>query len=414
MIGTEIIDHKMRVLFALPHCPIPVDAGAKQLTLQAIEAVAAKHEVAFVVLRGGSTIERVDELRHYGPLIAVSPPHRRSMLHRLGYRATYLLFAVLKRAPLHSFYGCPADFWRAVLTQVDRWRPDIIHYDFWYSAIRDNGNIPCCRILLEQDVEFVRRYRQAALASPAQRWWLRRVARVIQRAESRVLQDVDCVMTVTASDAAAAEQAGARRVQIFPVSVDTERLCPPPVEPATANILFVGSFTHIPNVDGIQWFVKNVFPLVRQAHPSARLTIVGANPPPSVRELAEKWECIDVVGWVNDLGPFYSSSRVVVAPLRFGAGIKTKVLEAMAFGRPVVTTTVGAEGTGLTPEKNVFVEDAAEGFAEAVSLLLGHPEQARAIGLAGRSFVEEYYGKRSASVRILQIYENELKRATSI
>jgi glycosyltransferase involved in cell wall biosynthesis len=110
---------------------------------------------------------------------------------------------------------------------------------------------------------------------------------------------------------------------------------------------------------------------------------------------------------VDDVTPFYHSARVVVAPLRFGSGIKTKVLEAMAFGRPVVTTTIGVEGIEISPGENILVQDSPDGFAEAVSLLLGHPEQARALGLAGRAVVERFYSKKAARQRILEIYEKD-------
>jgi len=397
----------MRILFALPHCPIPVDSGSKQLTMQAIETLAGRHEVGFVVLRGPDRTERIDDLAQFGTLSVVDAPHRRSLVHRAGYRAAYVLSSLVTGRPLHSFYGCPANFWRTVQNVTGRWEPDLIHYDFWYSAVRDGGGLQCRRLLLEQDVEFVRLFREAELQSSFRRWRLERAAGIVRKAEGSVLRRMDCVLTVTPADARAAKEAGARRVAVFPVGVDTESRTPPASEPGGQGILFVGGFVHRPNVDGILWFARSVFPRILRVHPGATLTIVGGGPPESVRELGRSNGQIRVTGWVDDVTPFYHSARVVVAPLRFGSGIKTKVLEAMAFGRPVVTTTIGVEGIEISPGENILVQDSPDGFAEAVSLLLGHPEQARALGLAGRAVVERFYSKKAARQRILEIYEKD-------
>jgi len=214
-------------------------------------------------------------------------------------------------------------------------------------------------------------------------------------------------LTVTPADARAAKEAGARRVAVFPVGVDTESRTPPASEPGGQGILFVGSFVHTPNVDGILWFARNVFPRILRVHPAATLTIVGPDPPQPIRELGTAAGSIRVTGWVDELAPCYWGSRVVVAPLRFGSGIKMKVLEAMAFGRPVVTTSIGAEGLEVSPGENIFVQDTEDGFAEAVSVLLGHPEQARAVGMSARDLVKRRYSRDAARAQILQIYEQE-------
>lgn len=397
----------MRVLFALPHCPMPPNSGGKLLTLQAIEALSSKHELAFVVLKGPDLSEDVAGLHRFGDVTAVAAPHRRSVLHRVGFRAGYSLAALATGTPLHAYYGCPAPFWRAVQRKAEEWRPEVVHYDFWYSALRDLGSPSYRRLLLEQDVEFVRRLREAELASSARKWWLNKVASSVRRAESRVLRQVDCVMAVTPRDARVAAEVGARKVVVFPVAIDTEDRCPPSREPDAPNILFVGSFVHTPNVDGILWFAREVLPRVLSVHPSARLTIVGADPPQPVRELAQGTDRILVTGWVTDVSPYYASARVVIAPLRFGSGIKLKVLEAMSFGRPVVTTSVGAEGMDVMPGENIFVQDTPEGFAEAICVVLAYPEHARAVGLAGRALVEQQYSKEAARRKILHIYEQE-------
>jgi len=133
------------------------------------------------------------------------------------------------------------------------------------------------------------------------------------------------------------------------------------------DLLFVGNFAHRPNNDGIIFFLKEIYPLIRKAISDVNLDIIGDNV--SAEISAYHSEQVRVRGYVPDIGPYLRACRVFIAPLRFGAGIKGKVGEAMSFGIPVVTTSIGAEGFGLTDELNAMVADTPEAFAAAVTRL---------------------------------------------
>ena len=134
------------------------------------------------------------------------------------------------------------------------------------------------------------------------------------------------------------------------------------------DVLFVGSFDHPPNVDAARWAAREIMPLVRERCPDAVLHVVGSNPTDQVRELAGPG--VEVHGWVPDVAPMYARSRVTLAPLRFGAGVKGKVGESLAIGVPVVGTSVAVEGMHLTDGQEVLVADDAPGLADAVVQLL--------------------------------------------
>lgn len=135
------------------------------------------------------------------------------------------------------------------------------------------------------------------------------------------------------------------------------------------HILFVAGFGHPPNVDGAKWFVSEIFPLIREEHPDVRLVMVGSNPTSEVKALANEY--IEVAGFVSDeqLAAMYDSARVAIAPLRFGGGMKGKVLESMRYGLPIVTTSTGVQGLSATRDF-VFAADDPAGFASATNLLL--------------------------------------------
>ncbi|MBA3768994.1 MAG: glycosyltransferase [Blastocatellia bacterium] len=133
-------------------------------------------------------------------------------------------------------------------------------------------------------------------------------------------------------------------------------------------MLFIGNMAHRPNRDGVLHFLNEVLPRIREKLPRIELTIVGAGTDDGIASHAD--ENTRVLGYVPDLQPLLDQARVFVAPLRFGSGVKGKVGEAMSCGVPVVTTTIGAEGLGLTHEKNVLIHDHRESFANAVCSLM--------------------------------------------
>ena len=169
---------------------------------------------------------------------------------------------------------------------------------------------------------------------------------------------------MSADDAAALRGACARacRCTSSRRSTHPRRRGPPYAE--RAGVVFVGNFRHTPNVDAAVHFVAETWPLVRAALPGVRLSLVGTAPPPAVQALAGP--DVDVTGWVPETRPYLDAARVSIAPLRFGAGVKGKIAEALACGLPVVTTTIGAEGMDLVDGEHALVADAPQAFADAV------------------------------------------------
>jgi len=195
------------------------------------------------------------------------------------------------------------------------------------------------------------------------------------------------------------------RVAVSPVGVDCHELRPPATIPVPAvDLLFVGHFGHPPNVDAIRFLVDDVLPRIGRP---VRLRIVGHAAPPVVQALARPGT-VEIVGPVPDLRPALSAARVVVAPVRFGTGMRSKVLEALAMGRPVVTTTVGAEGLGADAGRHLLVADDATAFAASIRRLLDDDALAARVGAAGRRLVEERFDWDPIAAAHDAIYESAL------
>jgi glycosyltransferase involved in cell wall biosynthesis len=155
-----------------------------------------------------------------------------------------------------------------------------------------------------------------------------------------------------------------------------------------------------PNVDAAVWLGREIWPEVLTRVPHARLLLVGRDPAPAVRALAD--ESVEVTGTVADVTPYLARSRVVLAPLRAGGGTRLKILEALGAGRPVVATSVGCEGLEDLVGRGVVVADTATGLAEAIAGLLVDPARASALGRSGHGAVTADHGWDAALAPLLQ------------
>lgn len=160
------------------------------------------------------------------------------------------------------------------------------------------------------------------------------------------------------------------------------------------GIMFVGGFNHTPNVDGVKWFMEKVYPIIKEKK-NIPFIIAGSNPPQLIKDYAN--EEITVTGFISDekLAEIYENSRIVVAPLRYGAGIKGKVVEAMSKGMPIVTTSIGAEGLANT-ENILMVEDDPQKLAETILNLYDDEERLNTISKDMRKYIADNYSTKAA------------------
>jgi glycosyltransferase involved in cell wall biosynthesis len=168
-------------------------------------------------------------------------------------------------------------------------------------------------------------------------------------------------------------------------------------------ILFVGGFRHQPNVDAVMWFVHDVFPLIRERLPDAVFRIAGSYPPQEVHALMVI-PGVEVLGYVDDTTILLDSAAVSVAPLRYGAGMKGKVAEALSAGLPVVTTSFGAQGLGASSGIHLRIADNAADFAKAVVETLADPAMAEQMGSHGQVLVESICGPKVVCRNLMKTF----------
>ena len=234
------------------------------------------------------------------------------------------------------------------------------------------------------DVHFLREMREAELKHDPE---LEEKALTNKRWELAVYRQADRLWVVTEQDKDAV------RELIPHVAIDVVPNIHAQIDATkayenTSDLMFVGNFNHPPNRDAVQYLCDEILPLVRRELPGVKLYIVGANPPSEVRALAS--DHVVVTGFVEDLSPYLEQARISVSPLRYGAGMKGKVGEALAWGLPAVTTSIGAEGMDLVNGREALIADTAEDFAAQIVRLYRDPELWRRLSENGRAKVRQW------------------------
>lgn len=203
----------------------------------------------------------------------------------------------------------------------------------------------------------------------------------------------------------------AARVRVSPFGISL----PPLVDPAGVepdSLLFVGNFSHQPNRDAARWLAREIMPALLARHPAARLRIVGSAPTPEV--LALDGGAVEVIADAPSIEPYMAAAAVVLAPVRTGGGMRMKVLEALASGKAVVTTSRGAEGfTELDPEPPLVIADDAAGVAAATAALLADPSGPQELGRRAAEFARAHYSPAAWAQRLEQLYEETREHAAA-
>lgn len=270
---------------------------------------------------------------------------------------------------------------------------NFFHMPPWIAEVRTFQ--PQARVIVDNgDVAFRRFFSKADLTGLAED---RAAAEKIKREELWAYARADIAITVSREDTEVVKaELPDLRTWIIPNIHPIPPASSLPKEPD--SLIFVGSFLHPPNVDGMLYFVRDILPLIVAERPAVKLRIVGYKPPPEVEALAS--EHVEVVGFVPETAPWLDRSAISVAPLRYGAGVKGKIGEAMAHRLPVVTTTVGIDGFGLSVGENVLVGDSPAEFAHHVLDLLGDEALYARLAEAGSRFIREHFSEAAVREQI--------------
>lgn len=397
----------MRLLFLTSRLPCPPDRGDRYRVYNFLRRLSADHEITLVSFID-SERERVKAAQLSEYCAAVH---------------------IVRQSPLRSVLAVARNAWRRIPLQVLYYRSramerkvdeiasaasfDVVYVHLFRMApyaerFQDVHKIVDLTDAISQEIKQSLPYRglfSRALYTIEQ-------AR-IERYERRVAEACDEAWLIAERDRRVLAQAcPSANLHVISNGVDPGEFYPLPTEPDPNALLFVGNMSVRHNVDAVQHLVRDVLPKVQEHVPHAHVTVVGADPVRSIRRLNDH-PAVTVTGFVGDLNRALNEASVFIAPLRFAAGVQTKVIEAMAAGRPVVTTSIVNEGIGAVPGRDLLVAGDPQLLADHIVALCRDPGRRKELGLAARRFAVERFRWEDVVDRVRAIEEAGRVRAES-
>jgi glycosyltransferase involved in cell wall biosynthesis len=284
---------------------------------------------------------------------------------------------------------------------------DLIQLEYTQMACYAGRALGIPTLLTKHEVDFAACLRRAGKeANPVIRLrWFYNYLQVLDR-EIKLTQRASAAICMTDADERELRKFCASvPTHVINTGVDLDYFEPPEKPAAKPHLVFVGAFQHLPNVEAMTYFCREILPLVRQEVPEVELYIVGSNPSPPVIGLAAD-PGIHVTGFVPDIRPYMARCTVYVVPLRLGVGIRGKILEAWSMKMAVVSTSVGCAGLRCRNDQNLLIADTSKHFAGQILSLLRDPSLRLRLGEAGRKTVEELYGWEKSAQELDALYRH--------
>jgi sugar transferase (PEP-CTERM/EpsH1 system associated) len=368
----------MKVLYLCHRIPYPPNKGDKIRAFYQLKTMSARHEVHVFTLADDPA-----DLMHQA---ALAPYCRRLTVARIDPRLARLraLPYLVSRQPLTIPYFYSAGLAQAVRQALDgSFERVFVYCSAMMQYVEHINHPPIVTDLVDVDSDKWMQY--ARLTRFPMSAVYHREARLLRDYERRICGAASCVVVTTEREAEVLREiAPQTSIEVVPNGVDIDFFSPQsiPVEAGVPSIVFTGDMSYFPNEDAVCFFARDVLPLIRRAVKGTRFRIVGRNPGSTVRALS-KLEGVEVTGFVPDVRTYLAQSQVAVAPFRVAAGIQNKILEAMAYGLPVVATTRAAQGLAPGIRRFVNTGDSPEELASVLIVLLRDPAVASRKGTAG-------------------------------
>ena len=404
----------MNVLFLSQIVPYPPHGGVLQRGYHLVRELgrrASVHLLAFVHPDELRTEAMVEESRavlgefceriEYFPLWAKASP---------AHKAAALAASAFSPQPFSEIAHRSAAIERRVAESLRTGPYDVVHVDtVALSQFVDLDKPAVPSVLTHHNIESMLMERRASVEHrPLARQYLQRETAKLRSYEVHMSPryDVNIVVSPDDGQTLAARVPGVRTA-VVPNGVNVEYFTPDPTQ-ETPALVYTGGMNMFANRDAVTYFLDEIWPLIRKRLPDTKFFAVGQDPPKELRAYAARDPNVIVTGFVDDIRPYVRKAAVYVVPLRVGGGTRLKVLDAMAMGKAMVSTSIGCEGIAVKPGEHLMTADTPETFAQATITLLGDRVQRLSLGRAARDLVERRYAWRVIGDQLLEAYENAM------
>ena len=396
----------MNILFLSTENPYPPDHGHHLRTYYVLRHLAAQHKIFFV-----GFWQSPEELKHQAHLESLCASVELLPIPGRAQKAQYAL-ALLRNLFAARPFTVQRYFRRAAvqcLKQImQTHRIDLVHFDLLHLApyLECIGDTPS--VLVNHNVESLRLHRLAQV----QKNFLARLYLNLQQHKMRRLERKMCgrftqLIAVSETDAEILQKAcKIENVEEIPNGVDADFFHCTPGETEPDSLVWVGGMGGPYNRDAVDYFLEDIFPKIYARCPQIKVTIVGDSPSPALQQYQARYpQNIFMTGYVDDVRPYMQRASVFIAPMRCGSGTKVKVLNAMAMGKAIVASAVGAEGIKVESGQDLIIAEAPQEFADQVLRLLKNPARLRQLGANARQVVERHYDWRVIYSKMDALYD---------
>ena len=395
----------MKLLIISPQFPYPPNSGGKIRLYNIIKHLSERHDITLVAMIEDKKDANVEQIRKYCAQVYVIEIKLRSLPKGFIKKRFHQIYRLIAEPPRKIVVYSSDEIRKIVGELTKKFRFDIIQFESISMAqyhLIANGSK---KILSLYDIESVKMKRLFQNSPFPSKLMFGIESFKYFLYEHHVCHLFDACLTMSETDEHYLRKSStATRIFVSPNGVDIEYFLPfTNYNDDTKHMVFTGTMSYLPNHDGILYFFKNIFPLIRTEEKQTHLYIVGANPQKELLDLSSDPH-VTVTGIVEDVRPYIASASVYIVPLRIGSGTRLKILEAMAMGKAVVSTSVGCEGIDVTHEKNIIIADEPLDFARWCIELLRNPFLRQKLGQEGRRLVETKYSWRSICASLEAVY----------
>jgi polysaccharide biosynthesis protein PslH len=384
----------MQILYVATVLPVPPNSGQTIRTLSLVRALASLgHRLTLISFASKNRPRDLHPLSSLCDSIELLDREMDNLTLQKNYLSRLKCLLTFQCYSIQRFRS--EAMRQRVANQLRRASYDLIVSDSIYG-LTNIPETPIPILLNCHNVEHVILHRYAAMErNPIKKCYASLESSLMGSAEANGCSRISHAMVCSRIDREALQKLCLNlAITVAPNVVDTDSITPTISENPSGTapvLLFQGIIDWYPNRDAVDYFARNIFPLIQAECPQARFVVAGRNPPKDFVDSFKYEPNIELTGTVPDIRPYLASASVVVIPLRLGGGTRIKILEACAAGKPVVSTTIGAEGLDLEPEKEILIADQPNEFARSVISLLRDPNRGHALASAARAAVVDRY-----------------------
>ena len=397
----------MKILFLTPYVPYPLNNGGLIRVHHMMLNLGAKHDVTVICMEpdNEAQAEGIKVIEDAGITIETVPvaSNQKKELNRI-----YQLLSLVSSKPYQYKQYYSAAMQKSISRHLEEGDYDLLHVEFSQMGYYHlDTEIP--RYVDQHNVEYEIMHRTYETEkSPLRKLLAYSEWKKFYKQEIENCEKFTGCLTTSVRDAEILQQRSpGMECHVIPNGVDSEffksNATGDDIDPNM--VLFTGTISYYPNTEGILWFYKNIWPLIKEKNPQATFCIAGKAPPPEVQAIADSDESVTATGMVDDMRDYYNKAAVVVVPLRVGGGTRLKILEGMAMSKAIISTSVGAEGIEHTDGEDILLKDTPEDFSNAVVSVMNDTALRQRLEKGGRDLVEAKYDWRAVTDKLSDVFE---------